>query len=134
MIEAIGRFWEITSSGEGLTAEKAKEVLLDDMFKFALWVQIYGSDEAVLATMHFMQALWVQAPAPILIRLQGELIVASRRELGYRDTTIGPLESFALRINDAYTDAAWRADLTDQLDVVFARHEWTPPWAERSGE
>ena len=80
--------------------------------------------------MHFMQALWVQAPTNVLIRLQGELLISARRDLGYRKTQIRPIESFALRINDVYTNEAWRADLTDPLDVVFARYEWSPPWGE----
>jgi hypothetical protein len=130
LVEALGRFVDFMGKGEALDdLDVLKELLLDDLFKFAHWVQIYGSDEAVHATMHFMQAVWAQAPANVLIRLQGELVLAARRELGHRDTEIKPVENFAMRINDAYTDPAWRADLSDPIDVVFARHGWTPPWA-----
>jgi hypothetical protein len=128
MVEAIGRLWESIATGQELDEATMKRIVLDDIFRFALWVQIYGTDDAVEATVRFMQALWVQAPSNILVRLQGELILAARRELGYRDTRIRPVDSFALRIRDAYTDQEWRADMTDPLDVVFARHEWTPPW------
>jgi hypothetical protein len=128
MVEAIGRFWEHIASGKPLDEATTKAIVLDDIFRFAHWVQIYGSDEAVRATVQFMQALWVKAPANILVRFQGELIIAARRELGYRDTEIEPIDSFALRFNDAYTDQAWRADMTDPLEVVFERHDWTPPW------
>jgi hypothetical protein len=131
MVEALGRLVELTASKK-LDEAAVNEQVLPDIFRFAHWVQIYGSDEAVLATVHFMQALWVEAPANVLIRLQGELILAARRELGYRDTRIRPIEGFALRVKDAYTDPAWSADLADPLDVVFARHNWAPPWAEPS--
>lgn len=128
MVEALGRFVDSIGQGQNADPDTLKEILLDDLFRFAHWVQIYGSDEAVHATMHFMQALWAQAPANILIRLQGELILAARRELGHPSTEVKPVENFAMRINDAYTDMAWRADLSDPIDVVFARHKWTPPW------
>jgi hypothetical protein len=128
MVEALGRFLQLTM--EDKFDDAAAKVFLSDMGRFAHWVQIYGSDESVIATMHFLQAVWQEAPTNVLIRLQGELIIATRRELGYPDTRIGCLESFALRINDVFTTPGWRADLTDPLDDVFARHRWLPPWVE----
>jgi hypothetical protein len=128
MVEAIGRLWDHIARGDPIDAETMKTVALDDITQFAHWVQIYGSDDSVLATTQFMQAAFNGAPANILVRLMGELIIAARRELGYSETKIGPLESFAMRITDAYTDPTYRADLTEPLEDVFARHDWTPPW------
>jgi hypothetical protein len=129
MVEAIGRLWDHIESGKPVDPGTMKTVALDDITRFAHWVQIYGSDDSVHATAHFMQASFNSAPSNILVRLMGELIIAARRELGYADTSVGPLESFGMRITDAYTDAHYRADLTDPLDVVFARYQWTPPWS-----
>lgn len=128
MVDAIGRLWDHIARGDPLDPETMKRVVLDDITRFAHWVQIYGSDNSVRTTTQFMQATFNNAPPNILVRLMGELIIAARRELGYPETTIGPLDSFAMRINDAYTDPTYRADLTEPLEDVFARHDWTPPW------
>jgi hypothetical protein len=128
MVEAIGRLWDHIARGDPIDPATMKTVALDDIVRFAHWVQIYGSDDSVRVTTQFMQATFNEAPPNVLVRLMGELIIAARRELGYSDTTIGPLESFAMRITDAYTDPTYRADLTEPLEDVFARHDWTPPW------
>ena len=129
LVEAIGRLWDAISKKQKIDAQAFDQIAGNDIRRFTQWVQIYGSDEALEAALRFMQATYNPPPEMVLVRLLGELVVAARRELGYPDTRIGALEVLAMRISDAYTNSAYRADLTDPLEIVFARNGWTPPWA-----
>jgi hypothetical protein len=92
------------------------------------WVQVYGTDDTVLASMHLMQAMYHGCPPLVLSRLFGELILQLRRELGDADTALGLADILAIRMNDAYTDSEHLANLSDPLDEVLARYGWTAPW------
>jgi hypothetical protein len=78
--------------------------------------------------LHFMQASYHDPPPQIQIRMIGDLIVTARRELGYADTDIGPVEVRGMRINDIYEDEAMLRALTDPFEAVAAELDWVPPW------
>lgn len=130
MVEAVGRLWDHMAAKKPIDPATMKKVALDDIVRFTHWVQIYGSDESVKAALHFMQASYNNPPPTVLTRLLAEMILASRRELGYPDTNVTALDILAMRITDAYTDSKIGADMSDPLDVVFARHSWKPPWEQ----
>jgi hypothetical protein len=129
MVEAIGRLWEHIAASGPLDAATMKKVALDDIVRFTHWVQIYGSDDSVEAALHFMQASYHEPPPSVITRLLAEMVLATRRELGYPETTVTALEILAMRITDAYTDPSHRADMSDPLNTVFDRYNWQPPWA-----
>jgi hypothetical protein len=128
LIEAFDQMWQITRSGKASNPAAFERGPLPVIQRFMHWVQMYGSDEAVVASHQFMQAIYHEPPPNVLMRLMGDLIVVARRELGYPETNIGPVEVLGMWITDIYTDAQIYSDMTDPLDRVFARHKWTPPW------
>lgn len=134
MVEAVERLWDHMAAGKPLDADTLKTVALNDIISFTHWVQIYGSDESVRVALRFMQAVYNSPPPNVLVRLLAELIVATRRDLGYQTTEIGPLEVLGMRITDAYTNEEYRKDLSDPLEAVFARYGWTPPWSPNNPE
>lgn len=129
MVEALLRIWDLTASGRSGDEKAYEEAAGQDLRRFVHWVQIYGSDDSVMVAHRFMQALYHDPPPNVVMRLIGELVLVARRELGYADTEITPIELLGMRITDVYTDANIRADLTLPLDEVFTRHSWTPPWS-----
>jgi hypothetical protein len=128
LIEALFRLWEIMKDGADADPERFEREVLVDVRRFNHWVQIYGSDEAVRMSLRFMQALFHDPPTQVVIRMIGDLILTARRELGYPDTSIGPVEILGMRINDIYEDEVVLRALTDPFDVVAARLGWVPPW------
>lgn len=128
LIEALFRVWEIAKDDAGDDADRFEREVGADLRRFIHWVSIYGSDDAVRMAQRFMQASYHDPPPHILIRMIGDLIVTARRELGYADTGIGPLEVLGMRINDVYDDEVTFRVLTDPFEVVAARLGWVPPW------
>jgi hypothetical protein len=129
LVEAVGRLWDHISSDEPMDPDTFDRLAGQDIRRFTHWVQIYGSDDSVEVALQFMQASYHSPPPMVLVRLLGELLVAARRELGYPDTAISSLEVLGMRINDAYTNLDFYADLSDPIELVFSRHGWAPPWS-----
>jgi hypothetical protein len=130
LVEAVGRLWDHIATGKPMDPPTFEQIAGAPIRRFTHWVQIYGSDDAVRASLRFMQGTYGGAPPLVLVRLLGDLIVAARRELGYADTEIRAVEVLAMRITDAYTSPEYYADLTDPLETVCARHGWRPPWSQ----
>ena len=101
--------------------------------EFRRWVAIYGSDEANRAFWRFMQSTYVSAPAPILTRMYVEFVLEARRDLGDDQTKLTPVDYFASKITDLFTDddPTYYEAVTADLDVLFAQHNWIPPWERR---
>lgn len=132
LVEALFSVWELTAAGKAGDAKAFEKTSGAAIRRFMHWVQIYGSDEAVTACLQFMQAIYHAPPPNVLMRLLADLVVVARRELGWPDTQIGPLEVMGMRITDVYTDAEIYADLTEPVARVFRRHNWIPPWTSPS--
>jgi len=128
LAEAIEEVWQIVRSGKASPGRFEKGPLVA-IRRFMHWVQIYGSDEAVRASNRYMQAIYHDVPPIISMRLMGELLVVARRELGLPDTGIEPVDVLAFWVTDVYDDAQAHADLTEPIERVYARYNWTPPWA-----
>ena len=93
--------------------------------QFSTWIGIYGSDEAVTAFSRFMQANYNDVPAPIMLRLYGDFMLAAREDMGHPGTMLGREKLLAMKINDVYKIP----EVTDSsLAMVCERHNWNPPW------
>ncbi len=129
LIEMLIKLWDKDKLNS--QSPQDQHEISERLQRYLHWVQVYGSDEAVRASVRFMQTIYTEPPAEIVVRMSGELVTTVRRELGDSDTTITALEVMATRVSDAYTNDEYYAALTDPLETVFARYEWTPPWAAR---
>ncbi|MFB6773313.1 hypothetical protein [Streptomyces sp. NPDC056337] len=94
---------------------------------FATWVAIFGSDEAIKAFHNFMQATYHSAPAPILMRLYADFVLAARRDMGYPDTVVTRKEILGSRITDAHTHPLFVEIDKPFMELCRDMH-WTPPW------
>jgi hypothetical protein len=102
-----------------------QEVLLKKLQDFATWISIYGSADAVKAFHDFAQAAYNDAPAPILLRLYGDFMVAARKDMGYDDAGVYREHVLGMRITNIYT----YPDVIDQsFEEVCDRLDWQPPW------
>jgi hypothetical protein len=126
-IEAISEFLAGTVGAPGGTSPV--QDFEKPLWAFAHWVQIYGTDDTVRATAHLTQASYADAPPIVLFRLLAELLLQLRRELGDPMTALAAVDLVAIRTSDTYFDAESYASLSDPLDTLYARHNWTPPWA-----
>jgi hypothetical protein len=95
---------------------------------FTAWVAVYGSDEAVRSFHNLMQAAFNDVPSALNIRLYGEFLIAARRDMGDRDTSLTLQEVLGLRINDLYTSGKTIDAMSGSLEEVAARMGWTLPW------
>jgi hypothetical protein len=128
LIEALFRLWEIVKDDAAEDVDRFEKEVGAHLRRFLHWVSIYGSDDAVRMALRFMQSSYHAPPPQIQIRMIGDLIVTARRELGYADTDIGPVEVLGMRINDIYDDEAMLRALTDPFEAVAAELGWVPPW------
>ncbi|WP_143091746.1 hypothetical protein [Lentzea albida] len=95
------------------------------MRDFATWIAIFGSDRAVQAYHNWMQAIYSAAPAPILMYLYGEFLVAAREDLGYGATAVQRQHLLGMRIKDIYT---FHGIGTLSFKEVCREQKWKPTW------
>ena len=100
--------------------------------KFAAWIAIYGSDEAITYFQRFMQCTYRQATPAIMVRMYAEFVLAARRDMGYPDTRITGEEIFGIRLKDVY-EPKWLEAMTMPLADLYAREDWDAPW-ERTAD
>lgn len=93
----------------------------------ALW----GSDEAARSFQRFLQSTYAAAPAPVIMRLYVEFVLAARRDLGYPDTSLTGEEVLGVRIRDYYTTEMIRQAMERPLADVYVENGWAPPWESR---
>src|SRR5262245_40207929 len=129
MIELLGSALQANRK-----APLSSDEILDKMHQFAVWISIYGSDDAVTAYHNWTQAAFNEVPGEVATRLYAELVLAARRDIGRSDTRIGAAEIIGMRVNDLYTNAEYYRTMTEPFDEVCRRYNWTPPWSLRDGK
>lgn len=95
--------------------------------KFAAWIAIYGSDEAITYFQRFMQCTYRSATPAIMVRMYAEFVLAARRDMGYPDTKVTGEEIFGIRLKDVY-ERTWIDAFTMPLADLYAREGWDAPW------
>jgi hypothetical protein len=114
-----------------LDASKAKtpisdKKVTDTLSKFAAWLSVYGSDQAVLSFHKFMQAAYHEPTPQVQMYYYGQFLLAIRKDLGHPDTKLGAPELLGLRINDIWEASAGLVGLPEK--EFLAHEEWDPPW------
>ncbi|HEY3381822.1 MAG TPA: hypothetical protein VGK32_08645 [Vicinamibacterales bacterium] len=128
MIELLRRMLDPNESATIMADERK---FREDLSKFGAWVTIYGSDEAVIYFERFMQCTYRAAPAPVMIRMYVEFVLAARRDMGYPDTGITGEHIMGIRLKDTY-DPEWFETLTTPLWRLYEREAWTAPWQDQT--
>lgn len=100
------------------------------IFDFMNDVVIYGSDDVLRAFTRFRLASDANPPAPVIIRLVSDFMLAIRRDLDGGQSAVTGIEVIGMRINGLYDDPNTIAALTEPFEVVCAQNEWTPPWGK----
>ncbi|MFJ4090007.1 hypothetical protein ACIPYS_00340 [Kitasatospora sp. NPDC089913] len=108
-----------------ITEEDSRSKISD----FATWVIIFGSDEAVRAFHHFMQAAYHSAPPKILMKLYADFVLAARRDMGYPETDVRQTDFLGMRITDIYENDLLRG-VDDPLADLCREAQWSPPWRQ----
>lgn len=115
-----------------LTPEGAQAVGEDEIQSktadFSTWISIFGSDEAVRAFHRFMQGAFYQAPGLVSMRLYADFVLAARKDMGYDDTDVTPLDLLGIRIKDIYEERANYEVATLPFAEVCEKYGWVPPW------
>ena len=129
MLETLRKMLDQTKAG---TLDTSDPALLETISKFMAWVQIYGSDEAVVVYHKFQQAAFHSAPPEVVMYLYGRFILAARRDLGPPNTKATAGTLLGMRITDVWTSPAANYD-KPELEV-FRAANWTPPWPNDFGK
>jgi hypothetical protein len=124
MIELLGNV--ISNAAHGI--QTAPEETTSKIAEFTTWITIYGADETVRTYHNFMQAAFNQAPMLVTSRLYAELILASRRDIGYPDTSVTALQIMGMRVNDLYSEAEYRHAMDLPFEELCRQEKWSPPW------
>ena len=101
------------------------------IFDFMNDVVIYGSDDVLQAFTRFRIASDANPPAPVIIRLVSDFMLAIRRDLDGGQSAVTGVEVIGMRINGLYDESNTIAALTEPFEVVCAQNEWTPPWERK---
>ena len=101
------------------------------IFDFMNDVVIYGSDDVLQAFTRFRIASDANPPAPVIIRLVSDFMLAIRRDLDGGQSAVTGVEVIGMRINGLYDEPNTIAALTEPFEVVCAQNEWTPPWERK---
>jgi hypothetical protein len=129
MIELLRTIFDATTMGR---SQPSQTKMVEAVSKFGTWIQIYGSDEAVRAFHRFMQAAYTNPPPEIIMRFYAELILETRRDLGYGETSLDLIDILGIRFKDVYA-GKWPTIMSGDRTALYAQAEWAPPWAERYG-
>ena len=124
MLDLFKRIFATVKSGAKVTQKE----IVDKTSDFGTWITIFGSDEAVRAFHNYMQATYRSPPAPILMRLYADFVLAARRDLGDSRTAITRAEILGIRINDMYEDPSMWELTTLSFEDLCERWDWQPPW------
>jgi hypothetical protein len=130
MLEFFRETFDSTISGG--PSQSATEAV-GTFSKFATWIQIYGSDEAVRATHKFMQAAYTTPPPEVLMRYYTELVLAARRDLNDSATTVDLVDLIGIRMKDVHAHRIGHLLLVDEREL-WRQTTWTPPWGNRYDE
>ena len=94
-------------------------------------VVIYGSDDVLRAFTRFRLASDTNPPAPVIIRLVSDFMLAIRRDLDGGQSAVTGIEMIGMRINGLYDEPKVIAALREPFEVVCDQNEWTPPWERK---
>jgi hypothetical protein len=130
IIEMYGDLASGTRSSNVLANQSAN---IEKMQDFATWINIYGSDDAVLAYHNFTQAAFNNCPVVIAVRLYADFLREARRDIGFPDTKVTALHLMGIRISDLYSERDYRLALTLPFNELCRRENWTPPWQAELG-
>lgn len=100
------------------------------IFDFMNDVVIYGSDDVLQAFTRFRIASDANPPAPVIIRLVSDFMLAIRRDLDGGQSAVTGVELIGMRINGLYDEPKAIAALREPFEVVCAQNKWTPPWGK----
>jgi hypothetical protein len=126
MVELLREMFDSARSKKQVGGPKDIQTLS----RFTSWIQIYGSDEVLLAYHKLMQAAFKSAPPIILMRYVAELTLELRRDLGAPQTELRLTDLMGLRLNDIY-DAQWRKAFDTPEKELLDQENWRPPWGNR---
>ena len=125
MIELLG---DLTSGNRSADVLAKSDENLEKMTDFATWINVYGSDDAVIAYHNFMQAAYNNAPALFMSRLYAEFLLAVRRDISYPHTRATAAHVLGIKISDMYSVPEYRLAVTLPFDELCEQEKWTPPW------
>lgn len=128
MIELLGNVISNAALGRQTTPEENTPKIAE----FTTWITIYGSDETIKCYHDFMQAAFNGAPALVSSRLYADFIIASRRDIGYPDTSVTALQIMGMRVNDLYSEEEYRSAMELPFEELCQQEKWTPPWTMKS--
>lgn len=124
----IEMFRKLFQTAKNVPPGPAPEIV-ETISKFSTWVQMYGSDAAVIATHKFQQAAFSGAPSEISLRLFADLMLAARRDLGDEATKLKGSDLMGLLLKDLYT--GYEEVFVLPEEELFEKFGWEPPWRER---
>jgi hypothetical protein len=131
MIELLGDILNSTKSA-GMAARAAE--IQAKFADFSTWVNIYGSDGAIVAFHNFKQAAFHSSPSLVATRLFADFLLEARRDVGRSDTSVTRAQIMGMRITDLYEVESYRSALDLPFEELCRREGWTAPWlAARSG-
>jgi len=109
-------------------ADRAPEIQAQ-LADFSTWVNIYGSDAAVIAFHNFKQASF-HLPLPPLVatRLFADFLLEARRDIGRPDPGVTRAQIMGMRITDLYEAESYRSALDLPFEELCRREGWTAPW------
>ncbi|MFC5379985.1 hypothetical protein [Aquipuribacter nitratireducens] len=97
--------------------------------RFAMWVNLIGSDEVARSYASFQQATYASAPPNVLLWHYADFLLAARRDLGYAATMLGRPDMLKSLLRDFYS-ASMERKLSRPLSEVVEDSGWTPPWGK----
>lgn len=125
----------IAMLGEAFVASGKKnpenEFSVEKVSEFALWIGIYGSDEAVRTYRNFMQSAFHDPPAELSLRIYADFVLAARRDMGLPATDLTALEILGTRLNDLYKSAKYYDAASLPFDELCAQYKWQQPWLRK---
>lgn len=127
MLDLLQDILSSANKASGVTLPPEQQ-MLRQIADFTTWLGVFGSDDAVIAFSRFMQATWHNVPPNILMRLWADLVLAARRDMGYRDTKVGPRDVLAMRFTDIYDERAMYEMASMPLNVLAIKYGWPLPW------
>ncbi|MEU0087729.1 hypothetical protein [Streptomyces sp. NPDC006274] len=105
-----------------------EETFRANISEFAIWVAIFGSDEAVRSFHNFMQASFNPPTPPVVfMRLYADFVLAARRDMGYLDTSSTRKEILGSRITDVYSHSMF-SNMDKPFEDLCREAEWQPSW------
>jgi type II secretory pathway pseudopilin PulG len=130
----IDLFGDVLNSSKSATMAERSAEIQTQLAEFSTWVNIYGSDGAVIAFHNFQQAAF-HLPVPPLVttRLFADFLLEARRDIGRSDTSVTRAQIMGMRISDLYEAENYRSALDLPFEELCRREGWNVPWLAAPG-